>query len=254
MLCVERTRVYTVDNVPVLPSAAGDQPPFIAVWNGDCLLAAEKLLGLKYKRVVVLNMADANSPGGGYLSGHGAQEENVHRRSTYAAVLPDPFGMTGSPIRDFYPIGQTKAVYSPGVEVFRGEEKAGYPLLRKPFVVDMLAAAAVKSPRTADNRMDAASVNAMRRVIRLILQVAALHQADALVLSALGCGAYACPPRHVAELFKEEIDVPDQGNRFKTIVFAIFEDHNSNRGHNPDGNVGPFADVFGQKAVKLSSE
>ncbi len=31
---------------------------------------------------------------------------------------------------------------------------------------------------------------------------------------------------------------------FKSIVFAIIDDHNSMGYHNPNGNIQPFADIF----------
>jgi hypothetical protein len=31
---------------------------------------------------------------------------------------------------------------------------------------------------------------------------------------------------------------------FKSIVFAIIDDHNAMQNHNPNGNIQPFADIF----------
>lgn len=250
--CVEQTRVYEIGKVPKPVSEPREKPTAVHVWNGDCLVAAKKLLDANFRRVVVLNMANATNPGGGYLGGDGAQEENLHRRSTYSAVLGDPYKMTGAQIIELYPI-YVKAVYSPGVQVFRGEERLGYPLLDTPFFVDMLAVAAVRNPALAlpdTNTMAKVPEALMKNLIGHMLQVAALHEADALVLSAFGCGAFRCPPRHVAALFREEIlrQASTQGNRFGIICFAIFEDHNSKQSHNPEGNVKPFADAFGVEA------
>jgi len=65
---------------------------------------------------------------------------------------------------------------------------------------------------------------------------------DSAVLSSIGCGAFKNPPEHVAELFHEVIKQFD--GYFKEIIFAIFDDHNSNRAHNPNGNLRPFVDEF----------
>jgi len=50
-------------------------------------------------------------------------------------------------------------------------------------------------------------------------KVAIANGHDSIVLSAFGCGAYRCPPRQVAELFKQVIG--EYGSYFKKIVFAI---------------------------------
>lgn len=39
--------------------------------------------------------------------------------------------------------------------------------------------------------------------------------------------------------------------RFSHILFAIFDDHNANKGHNPEGNVLPFSKVFNCEAIQL---
>jgi uncharacterized protein (TIGR02452 family) len=64
------------------------------------------------------------------------------------------------------------------------------------------------------------------------------------VLSAFGCGAFANPPNHIARLFKEVFLEDEFLGVFKYIVFAIYEDHNSSKAHNPYGNVLPFLEVF----------
>jgi hypothetical protein len=62
--------------------------------------------------VVVLNMANQTRAGGGYKTGAGAQEENLHRRSNLFEILDDPFGAW--PDRPWsFPIDDFGAVYSP---------------------------------------------------------------------------------------------------------------------------------------------
>jgi hypothetical protein len=67
---------------------------------------------------------------------------------------------------------------------------------------------------------------------------------DVLVLSAFGCGAFANPPSHVAQIFRRVLE-RSFGNAFRHIVFAIVEDHNSKKAHNSQGNVLPFEAIFG---------
>lgn len=47
----------------------------------------------------------------------------------------------------------------------------------------------------------------------------------------------------LAQLFHEVISTKYR-NSFKYIIFAIINDHNANKAHNPNGNVQPFATVF----------
>jgi len=80
--------------------------------------------------------------------------------------------------------------------------------------------------------------------IRTILRIAGKHKHDCLILGAFGCGAFANPPNHMAKLFKEVFLESEFLGTFKYIVFSIYEDGNSRKEHNPNGNVLPFFEVF----------
>ena len=67
-----------------------------------------------------------------------------------------------------------------------------------------------------------------------------------LVLGAFGCGAFKNPPGHVAELFYDELHQPNVLTAFAKVIFAIRDDHNAYREHNPCGNYKPFADIFAE--------
>jgi uncharacterized protein (TIGR02452 family) len=74
---------------------------------------------------------------------------------------------------------------------------------------------------------------------------AALHFGhDAVVLSALGCGAFSNPPHHIAALFHHVLNArrgqhgTRYRDRFRTVVFAIIDDENA-RAHST-GNFLPF--------------
>ena len=87
-------------------------------------------------------------------------------------------------------------------------------------------------------------VGGIKNKIRTILRIGLKHGHDALVLGALGCGAFHNPPRHIAKLFHEVIYENEFANKFKLIVFAILDDHNSHKSHNRDGNFLPFKEEF----------
>jgi len=141
--------------------------------------------------------------------------------------------------------------------VFRSNEARGYAFLEKPYLMSFIACAALRHPPLLYSKERGFFLNdeakeATLVKIRTILAVAALHGHDAVVLSAFGCGAFSNPPKDVALLFKEVIDSDAFAGRFKRILFAIFDDHNASKQHNPEGNVKPFVDVF-KNTVDLSS-
>ena len=59
-----------------------------------------------------------------------------------------------------------------------------------------------------------------------------------------GCGAFKNPPLGQAKLWKELFCDDEFKGKFKKIIFAIFDDHNAGRDHNPFGNYLPFIETF----------
>lgn len=75
---------------------------------------------------------------------------------------------------------------------------------------------------------------------RCLARIARENGQRALVLSAFGCGAFRNPPRHMAELFRDELAAPEFRAAFDRVVFSVIDDHNA-RG---EGNLRPFREVF----------
>jgi len=195
---------------------------------------------------VVLNMANQNTPGGGYKSGAGAQEENLHRRTNLFQYLEDPEEIQGHAGGIFnYPIPNSGAIYSSNVIVIRNSEAEGYGFYKVPRKISVVTCPAVKAPRLlADGKMAEEPTEIMKAKIRTMLSVGTVNGHDAIVLSAFGCGAYRCPALHVAQLFKDIIE-SEFSTAYKHISFSIIEDHNSKK-VNELGNVAQFVSVFGQ--------
>ena len=40
------------------------------------------------------------------------------------------------------------------------------------------------------------------------------------------------------------MDEPEIKNKYRRIVFAILDDHNAHKSHNPEGNFKPFTQEF----------
>jgi len=86
--------------------------------------------------------------------------------------------------------------------------------------------------------------------MRGLLWTALTNGHDSIVLGAWGCGAFRNPPNHIALLFQQVLQEPEFRGRFKRVVFAIFDDHNARKAHNPKGNLLPFQQVFGFSAAQ----
>jgi len=103
---------------------------------------------------------------------------------------------------------------------------------------------AYNKPPLQDNRLLPETAEYTKQKIRIILHIALVNHHDSIVLSALGCGAYKNPPRHMAELFKEVLQEDLFRGKFKVMVFAIFDDFNAHKEHNPEGNFRPFLETL----------
>jgi len=241
-------------------SASVDLGPYdteFLVVDGDCLEATESLIA-RGMRPVVLNMASDYTPGGGYRGGSGAQEENLFRRTNLLRVLSnedkwyDPRGKGEVPPNKLYPLPDPSTLYSPSVFVLRSTEEKGYPWLENPYEVAFIASAAYRRPRLENDNIHLLPkfAEGFMRKVRAVLWTAAMYGHDSCVLSAWGCGAFRNPPLHIAQLFKEVLLEDWIKGRFKNVTFAIFDDHNSRKEHNPEGNVLPFQQVFGTTTTK----
>ena len=182
------------------------------------------------------------SLGGGYLSGAGAQEENLFRRTNYVQHLADP-EKKFDPSREWkYRIPEFSCIYSKNVFIIRASEADGYKFLANPVPMSFLALPAYPNPTLTKDKKKLIPLIAenTKRKIRCLLSAGLYYGHDSLVLSALGCGAFRNPTSHMAQLFKDVLSEGRFANRYKHISFAILDDHNA-RG---DGNFKPFLEVF----------
>jgi hypothetical protein len=194
----------------------------------------------------VLNMANAFVPGGAYVEGTSAQEENLFRRTDcHEAVTDDEM----DPQTQRYTPAMTALLSAAGGVVhldhetsrvcFRGPEDRsradlGYARLPDdevfPFFELRAAAEDLRGGKPFDEAEMARRIRAQLRTLRQ----AGLRHA---VLSAFGCGAFHNPADRVARLYRDAL--AEEATAFDEIVFAIFAP-----GYGPD-NHAPFAAVFG---------
>lgn len=243
---VQRLAYAHLPALAALPTVPAHCP--VEVVCGDCVDAAAQLVAAAAgeegssirTRVAVLDMASARHPGGGYLRGAGAQEENLCRRSNLWAHLDVPRLARNA----LYPLPARGALYARDVLFVRANEPAaGYAFLPAPLRLDVVAVAAPVHPPTVVRRAGAAEEEDYAReadraatldTVRAALQACAQNGAHDVVLSALGCGAFRHPPAAVARLFRRALD--EYAPCLRRVVFAVYDDHNA-RGA---GNYAPF--------------
>ena len=263
-----RTIVYNHDSkVERSGKIPFTKPPYsqttVTVVEEDCLVAYEDLVK-KGKRPLLLNMANATTPGGGYRKGDGAQEENLFRRSDYCRSLDidlDDFFQQQLKAKRYlcssdyrlepmhsqkkmYPMDKFGGIYTSGITVFRESEDTGYAFMEKPLEdVCAIAMAAFRNPELEGNKLTSEYVVGTRKKIENIFSIAYHHKHDSLVLSAFGCGAFKNPPDHIVQIFHSVIQ--QYAGFFESIVFAILNDHNTGSHLNPQGNFQPFSKLHG---------
>lgn len=226
----------------------------VRVENDDCALVAKRLIDEGYNPAM-LNLADLYTPGGLVEYGSGAQEENLCRRSNLVLSL---YQFSAARVRQYPDLGlrchtsqypmddRYGGVYSGIVTFFRGPESEGSMLEERVYNIPVISVAALNGPRVgADGLMMPAAAAITLEKMRTIFRIGVDQGHDSLVLSAMGCGAFANPPAHIAKLFHQVIEEPEFKGRFRLIDFAILDGYRTGLRHNPEGNLLPFQREFG---------
>ncbi|MFL5357551.1 TIGR02452 family protein [Archangium sp.] len=200
---------------------AGEGTPRIEVTPEKTGEASRRLVETeRAPGVVALNFASARNPGGGFLGGAKAQEEDLARCSAlYASLITQP---------DYYAINREEPsllytdhlIYSPEVPFFRNEQ---LELLEHPFHVSIITAPAPNAGQAL--RKEPSAGPRIREVLFAraleVLRVAARHGHRTLVLGAWGCGVFQNDPRDAAEAFAAGLS--QLPGAFDRVVFAVYE-------------------------------
>lgn len=222
-----RNSTFIKINYPQIKVTNPISPGFqtkITIENIDCVEKAREWGG----EAVLLNMASSWTPGGGFLKGSMAQEEEICRRTTLIPGLykfwkeGDVYlDMLKDNISSHYPMDKYEMIYTPGVDIIRDKN---YNLLYTPSKTNVLTFAAIRKPKLLpDGNMIPACEKIMRNKIRSLFSYLTFKGDKKLILGAWGCGAYKCPPFQVANLFKEILEEDGIKGRFEEICFAILD-------------------------------
>ncbi|KAJ6475691.1 hypothetical protein C8R47DRAFT_1142143 [Mycena vitilis] len=221
-------------------------PNRVEVINADSFAAARTMLASDpAAKVAVLNLASDILPAGPWLEVMTTtQEEALCYSSTLYIILR----------QEYYPwpnVGEgcVAGVYSPGIVIFRDDldhDCAELPIADR-RVVSVLTVAAPAWPDLTPDMEEFAHPSTLmyfHEKIRLVYRMAAHNVQQYLVLGAMGCGAYACPPCLVATQMRDILLETEFRGWFKKVVFAIYSQPS-----NGPGNFEMFNEVF--KGVEI---
>jgi uncharacterized protein (TIGR02452 family) len=243
----------------------GNHKTQIFLENKDCLTVAGECVN-RGNNPIVFDAASGGHFGGGYKTGAGAQEENMTRRSGLCIAADTKQGVQ---TKNFYPLksderGKHAVLYTTQVPVFRGEEQEGYPYLDLPYEISVAITAGynfneklqqkegvqpqdmkklVKDPKTGELRLPAAEAIETKQKLRTALHVAQKNGHDVVVLVPVYCGAYRNPPKQICEMIMDLI-TKEFPHSFKEVRFAIIDDQNTRKAHNPEGNYQAFKETI----------
>ena len=198
----------------------------------------------------VLNMANAYVPGGAYVEGAGAQEENLFRRTDcHFSIDAHMYDVE----QDRYRPEWTALISGDDGQVFldtehprvclRGAEDLASADLGYRWLADGEIFPFYELRAAAIDLRDGSPFSPNKMQSRISAQLDTLIDKDVkhVVLGAFGCGAFQNPAKLVAEIYRQEIS--RRSAKFSVVAFAIFH-----AGYGPD-NYAPFRDVFSADVI-----
>lgn len=215
---------------PTLPISASTTKGIVVTSELDSFAAARVLSSFpELGRPVVLNMANEHNCGGAWCEHAGSQEEDLFRASSLPLSLwprrrvdDDRLGSYDEALpRDtsLYPwASEATVLYSPSVVVTK---VAAHPTKHRPMVA--IASVAAQDLRSERPHYKGPFEEALtREKARSLLWACVRYGHRAVVLGALGCGAFRNDPERVAPIFAQLLSGEFHG-RFDCVVFAIIK-------------------------------
>lgn len=217
------TLLYRPDDFAAVPLPdAAEGRATLEVWADTTGGAARKLVESGAGEVAALNFASAKNPGGGFLGGAKAQEEDLARCSALYHCVRTARGYYDANRAESSMLYTDHVIWSPGVPFFRDER---LELMARPFRVGIVTAPAPNAGehlrRKAGGRP--AIRAALERRAERVLRVLAHQRQRVLVLGAWGCGVFRNDPAEVAEVFARLLTAPPYAGAFARVVFAIYD-------------------------------
>lgn len=223
---VHHTRLYGPEDGAALfeqPGPVDAKAPCIEVSDETTQMAARRLVEAEgCDDLVLLSFASARNPGGGFINGAKAQEEDLARCSgLYPCLLTQP-GYYEANRREASLLYTDHLIHSPRVPWFRVRNRE---LLDRPFLASVITAPAPNAGQVLALDAQAGPVieACLRQRAALVLGVARAQGHRRLLLGAWGCGVFRNDPRQVADAFGCWLADARFLGAFDRVVFAIHD-------------------------------
>lgn len=219
---VTATQLYTEADLQSLTRAlTNHNETKIEVWAMTTIAAARELLQQGEQNLLSLNFASAKNPGGGFLGGAEAQEENLAKASALYPGLITQMAHYQAGRAYSSCLYRHDMIYSPDVVFFRDDS---YALLEQSFTMSVITSAAVNAGVIKRNEVKnvAQIIPVMRQRARYVLRLALAHGHSCIILGAWGCGVFQNDPQQVADIFMDLLTQEQEFNQqFKRVIFAV---------------------------------
>jgi uncharacterized protein (TIGR02452 family) len=225
-MAVKKTVLYTPEQSAQLLETEGsdtsNSPPQIEVTSETTQAAAHRLVTVEgCADLVLLSFASARNPGGGFMSGAKAQEEDLARCSgIYPCLLTQPAYYKTNRERKSL-LYSDLIIYSPNVPWFRARNQE---LLDDVFLASVIAAPAPNAGQALRRDPDCGEEIAatLERRAGMILAIARDNGHRSILLGAWGCGVFRNDPSMVADMFGRWLEHPSFLGCFDRVVFAVY--------------------------------
>jgi uncharacterized protein (TIGR02452 family) len=221
---INGTRLYTPQQAIRLlasPELLPGKPAKIEVTDETTQVAARRLVREdSISDLVLLNFASARNPGGGFLNGAKAQEEDLARCSgLYRCLLTQPAYYEANRNDDSV-LYTDHMIYSPLVPWFRTRSHDAPDAI---FLASVITAPAPNAGVALQRDLLCGSdiETALRQRAGLVLAVASHEGHRNLLLGAWGCGVFRNSPAQVADAFGKWLDSDRFTGSFDRVVFAV---------------------------------
>lgn len=236
LLAVNNTILYTPEKAKQLLDKENNNSlqifPKIEVTDETTQVAAKRLVQEEScNDLVLLNFASARNPGGGFINGAKAQEEDISRCSgLYPCLLTQHL---------YYEINRRQesllytdhVIYSPKVPFFRSRNRE---LLEDFFLASVITAPAPNAGQhirhTEDSKAKWLEVEqTLKHRAGIVLAIAEENKHRTLLLGAWGCGVFGNSPAMVADVFANWLENQRFLGCFDRVVFGIYDSSQEKR-------------------------